>query len=501
VSAPRLSARALWGLASWALPLAVIFVVTPFLLRALGTERFGVLMICLVMPLLATQLDFGITTLAVRQLSSQLAAGKVDAGRTLATFAGALGVIGLMLGGIVWVAAGPLAEWLGFSAALGKSDAVRLVQWCALWIAVSLLTAMPGILARSAQAFVLITAIQTINTALLWFAALAVARSGGPLHEVVVTGVALAVGAAAFAMIALRRRVDWRARPGFDLSILRSEARFSAGMFVSQLASAVVYQGDRIMISAVGSPAIAGIYALCANVANKVLAAVVALTSFAFPHATALHASGSRERVAEFVEALDRGVIAIVAPLILPGVMLAQPFFALWLGEQGTPEVAMVFRILWVAFAMPALSVSIASAVAAQGNSALPARFAALTAVVIVFAIGALVPRWGAAGGATAMLLALATSLLFRVAARRALALPPPSGRARFRLGIALGLACQLAVLLAGMQASSWLQLIAVAVAAIAVFYGVRAIFGLLSPEERNLLHRLVRSRARADIS
>ena len=48
--------RALWGLASWALPLAVIFFVTPPLLRALGAERFGVLMICLVMPLLATKL-------------------------------------------------------------------------------------------------------------------------------------------------------------------------------------------------------------------------------------------------------------------------------------------------------------------------------------------------------------------------------------------------------------------------------------------------------------
>lgn len=493
--------RALWGLASWALPLAVIFFATPPLLRALGPERFGVLMICLVMPLLATQLDFGITTLAVRRLSSQLAVGSVDAGRTLATFAGALGVIGLMLGGIVWVAAGPLAEWLGFTAVLGQPDAVRLVQWCALWIAVSLLTIMPGILARSAQSFVLITAIQTINTALLWFAALAVARSGGPLHEVVVAGVALALGVAALAMIALRRRVDWRARPGFDLSMLRSEARFSAGMFASQLASAVVYQGDRIMISAVGSPAIAGIYALCANVANKVLAAVVALTSFAFPHATALHTSGSREQVAEFVEALDRGVIALVAPLVLPGVMLAQPFFGLWLGELGTPEVALVFRILWIAFAIPALSVSIASAVAAHGNSALPARFASLTAIVIVIAIAVLVPLWGAAGGATAMLLALATSLLFRITARRALCLPPPAGRVRFLLGIALGLTCQLMVLLASARASSWPQLVAGALAAVAVFYVVRAIFGLLSPEEENLLHRLLKNRTRAGTS
>jgi O-antigen/teichoic acid export membrane protein len=271
-------------------------------------------------------------------------------------------------------------------------------------------------------------------------------------------------------------------------------------MFTAQLAGALVYQGDRILISAVGSPAVAGIYALCANVANKALAAVVALTSFAFPHATELHAMGARDRIAEFVDALERGVIVVVAPLLLPGVMLAAPFFRLWLGEQGTSEVATVFRILWIAFCIPALSVPISSIVAAHGNASLPARFASLTAVVIIVAIAILVPRWGATGAAVAMLLALATSIAFRAAARHSLALQAPAGRIRFLAGIGVGLACQLLVLLAGMHASTWLQLIASAAAAVTVFYAVRAIFRLLSPEEKQLLNRLSASRTRADI-
>ena len=500
MSARRLSARALWGLASWALPLAVIFIVTPPLLRSLGAERFGVLMICFVTPLLAVQFDFGLTSLAVRRLSALLASGRVDAGQTLTTFAGAMSVLGLALGGLVWVAAYQLGDGLGFAAILGAATAAELVRWCSVWIAVSLMTVVPGILARSAQSFVLITALQTVSTALLWGGALALARAGRPMHEVVALGIALSTSTAAVTTLAVRRSIDWQGPWRLDPAMLRSGARFSAGMFASQLASAVVYQGDRILVSAVGSPAAAGVYALCANVANKALAAVVALTSFAFPHATGLHAAGSREGVAQFLDALDRGVIAIVAPLLLPGVFLAAPFFRLWLGDQGTPEVITVFRILWVAFCIPAFSVPVSSVVAAHGNAALPARFAALTAVVVVTAIVILVPHWSASGAAIAMLLGLGTSLVFRVVARRSLGLKAPAGQLRFLSGIAIGLACQLVVLLVAKNASNWLQWVGGAAAAVTVFYFVRAIFGLLSPEEKQLMDRLAAVRQRPDI-
>ena len=179
VSARRLSARALWGLASWALPLAVIFLVTPSLLRLLGAERFGVLMICFVTPLLAVQLDCGITALAVRRFSSLLAGGTVDAARTLVTFVGALSVIGVALGALVWITADPIGESLGFAATLGETAAATLVRWSAVWIIVSLVTVIPGVLARSAQSFVLITAIQTIGSALLWGGALVLVRRPG----------------------------------------------------------------------------------------------------------------------------------------------------------------------------------------------------------------------------------------------------------------------------------------------------------------------------------
>jgi len=488
----RLSSRALWGLASWALPLGLIFFITPPLVRELGPARFGILMTVLVAPLLASQLDFGISTSSVRRIASMLSTGPVDAGRTLATFSLALGSLGVALGAAVWLLAEPLGRWLGFEDVLGPADAVAIVRLCAVWIAICLLTPMPGVIARAAQAMAWITAVQTVNTAVLWLTALAVARSGRSLSEVVVAGIVMNLVTALATALAMGRHIRWRTPFSFDVSLLRNEARFSAGIFVSQAAGAIVYQGDRVLVSAVGSPAIAGAYALCANIANKTLAGVVALTSFALPHASGLAVHGDRAHVASFLHALDRGVIVLVVPILLPGVLLAEPFFALWLRQHGTPELVSIFRILWVGFALNAFSVPIGSILAAHGNTGLAARFAWLTVIIVIGSILLLVPSWGARGAAVAMLLGMATSPLFNFVARRTLALPSPAGRLRFWSGIAVGLAAQSVVLsLWHDSVSSWLLFVAAGTSTVATFYLVRAIVRLLSPEEARVLEAL----------
>lgn len=494
----RMSVRAFWGLASWALPLAVAFVATPPLLRTLGAERFGVLMIILVTPLVAGQLELGITSSGVRRLAAALALGKVDL-RTLATLGAALGAIGVALGAIVWFASDVVARWLGFAAVLGDPQGVQVVRWCAIWAAVSLLTAMPGLLARSAQALVWITAVQTVATALLWLGALALARAGHPLSAVAALGITISVLSACATAVAMRRLVDWSGALSVDPAILAADRRFSAGMFVTQVASTIVYQGDRMLISALASPAAAGMYALCANLANKTLAATVALTSFAFPHATGLQATGDRERLQALVHTLDRSVAVVVMPVLLPGWFLAAPFLSLWLGSFATDDLATVFRLLWLAFLVPAFAIPVGSLLAAQGNAALPARFSWLTVVVVLGSIFVLVPQLGALGGAIAMVLGMSTSLLFSFVARRTLTLKPAPGRARFWAGVAVGLGGQLVLLLSfhGVL-TAWWQVLSAAAAALAVFYGLRAIFRLLSPEEEQLLQRLIARQWRA---
>ena len=208
----RLSGRALWGLASWALPLVVVFVVSPKLLHALGADRFGVLMIALVTPLIAAQLDFGIASTAVRYIASASRGGVVDAGETLLSLFAAFFLIGLAYGVVLWTCAGAISEALGFESALGVPEGRALVRACAVWFAVSLWTMLPGVAARAFQCLLLIAVLQTLSTLALWVTAWLLIREGRSIEAVAWLGTGLGAVIAAITLAFISGRIDWKQR-------------------------------------------------------------------------------------------------------------------------------------------------------------------------------------------------------------------------------------------------------------------------------------------------
>ena len=488
----RASFLALWGFAGWLLPLLVVFLLAPRLLYLLGPERFGILMIVLVTPAVASQVDFGLGVSAVRRLAVDLSRGKIDGSRTLYSYTVAFCAIALLFGTTVALSSRWLADTLGFSSLLGADAARQLILGCALWGAVGLVTAIPFVVARAAQSLVWITAVQTIATVVLWISALLLVSAGHPLRDIVVLGILVSFVSAAVMAFAVRGSVKCDGPLTLQTSIPAQDIGFAGGMFAAQLASTIVYQLDRILISSIGSPAIAGAYALCANVANKPLAAVVALTSFAFPRASGLHPTDANDQLGLLLQALDRAIAVLVIPLLVPALWLAEPFLKLWLGGYGTPELALAFQMLLIAFAIPAFAVPVSHVLAATGRSRLAAQFAWLTAGVTVTGVVMLVPRYGLVGAAAAIMAGMSTSLAFSIFARRALEVAKPRGQWRFWTGITLGATMQATVtFVLARLVFNWWTLLLVGFTVWAVFFLARVIFRMLSPEEVRLLDRL----------
>ena len=491
----RLSVQAFWGLASWLLPLAIVFLLAPRLLYLLRPERFGVLMIVLVTPIIASQIDFGIASSAVRRFAAALRQGQVDGPAVLLSYFVVFCVIALLFGAAVALSSGWLADLLGFSALLGVESATELTRWCALWGAVTLATGLPSLVARAAQSFAWLAAVQTLATVVLWVGAVLLIGAEQPLRDIVVLGILVSVLSAALMSFAARSAVRWDGPLSFQLSIPTRDMRFASGMFATQIASAIVYQADRILISSFGSPAIAGAYALCVNLANKPLAAVAAITAFAFPHASGLHSSGARDELSDLLHALDRAVTVLVVPLLLPVLWLAQPFLKLWLGGYGTPDLALAFRVLLIAYAVSTFAIPVGHVLAASGRSGPAATFSWLTATVVVVGIIALVPTYGLLGAVAAILAGMSTSLIFSLVARRALALKKSDERWRFWAGVSLGATTQAGTLfLLEGYVVSWWTLLLVGATGWAAFFLVRVIFKVLTPEEVRLFDQLRRT-------
>jgi O-antigen/teichoic acid export membrane protein len=461
----------------------------------LGAERFGVLMIALVTPLIAAQLDLGITSAAVRRFATQMSGGTIDAGKTLFTLTVALAAIGLGLGVALWLAAKPLGAVLGFTAALGPDASVELVRACAIWAAITLATLVPGLVARAGQALMLISIVQTVTTVVLWAGAWWMLRQGMSLLNVVGLAVGLTIAAPAATLVAVRQMIEWRGPVRFESGMLLGEARFSAGMFAAQAAGTLVNQGDRLVVAALGSTAMAGLYALCVNIANKSVAAVVAINSFVLPHAAGLQAAGRDDMRPGLVHALERAVAVLLLPVLVPALLLADTFLKLWLGGFATPELTTAFRVLLIAFAVLAFAVPISNVLVGSGESGLGARYSWSTVVIVFGAMLFAVPRFGLVGAASAVLIGQSTSLLFAAKARRMLHIPPDKVRGRLLAGLAVGCIAQTAlVILLGPNIAGWVGLLALGGAAWAVFYITRAIVSALTLEERQLLQRISES-------
>ncbi len=478
-----------WSLLAWALPVTVVFLLTPVLLADLGPHRFGVLMLVLLVPTIAVQLDFGIGATAIRELAIDFEKQQGAARSLVVGFALTLAAVGAVIGLVLWLAAPPLSRLLNLDAALSAEAATALIRHCAVWAGVSIALQPPALLARAMQRLRLLAAAQTLSMSALWLGAWLLLRAGQTPGDVVVFGIALSCTVAALLAALL-----WQALPASPLqraghgTKLSERVRFASGMLGTQAASALVFQGDRYVVSALAGPATAGSYAAIVNLANKLQAVVAGLTAFLYPHFAGLFGGGRVADVRAAVNAGERIALLLVLPTVVPVLFLAGDFITLWLRSAGSADMALALQLLYAGFAVSSIAAPIGHAVLARGDSRFAAAFAWLTVVTFAIAATTLVPTLGLIGAAAAMALALATSIVFQFAARRRLNLQRDPAFRGFAVGLAIGCAAQagLAGLLQRLT-GGWASLLLIMLVLWLAFFAVRALTRRMSPEEQHL--------------
>jgi O-antigen/teichoic acid export membrane protein len=463
----------------------------PIVFRLLGASRFGILSIALLSPALAASLDLGVTSAAVRRLALALEERGAILGAALGTYALALTLVGIALGLVVAALAPWLVEWLGFEPVIGAEPGIELLHLCALWMGLSLALSLPGLILRARLRFGELTIVQSACTLVLWVVAIALSASGSDLWPIVGAALLITVLSAAACVVLARRDLSSIAKARIDIHMLRSDARFSSGLFLVQLSNVIAFQLDRVIVSALASPAAAGVYALCVGVANKTLFAVAALTSFAYPRVAAMLGSDKEAEVGMFLQALSRVAIVVVAPVILPAVLLSGPFLNLWLGGPPAQSVQLM-QLLWVGYALAAVCAPATHVITGTGTSRLAATFAWVTAILLLSGMYLLVPPFGLVGAGIANVIAMSSALVFLLLVRRQLDVPRDPGHGRLFAGIAAGCLAQLALLVLLLPlVNSWMVFALAGLGSLAVYQVVRWFLGSLAAEEVRLIQSL----------
>lgn len=405
----------LFNLVGQIMPLATAVITVPFIVRGLGTERFGLLSLAWVILSYSAALDLGLGRASAKFVAEALAKAELEkVGSILAAAIVVQAILGAA-GGLGLALAAPFIVdgWLKLPPTLAgeATEAFRLLGVAVPLVMVS--GSLSGAL-QGAQRFDLVNAVQVPAAVSVYLAGLAGALLGlglvGVVALIVVSRVLTLAG-----LVALCARNLGGLR-SFSTSTLRLLFVFGGWVAVSNAVGPVLVYAERFLLGSLVSVAAVGYYAAPYEGVTRALwilpgAAAAAL----FPGFAAWTAVGDRQ-------ALSKALARAVKYLLVAGglasavlVIFSDLILSFWLGPEYAGRSTWAMRILTVGVLINSLATVPYAALQGSGRPDLTAKFHLLELPLHLVGAWLLVSVWGVTGAAMAwsVRVALDAGLLF----------------------------------------------------------------------------------------
>jgi O-antigen/teichoic acid export membrane protein len=350
----RVALSALASGVAWATSVATTLVIVPVVLHHLGAERYGVFATITAIAGLVGWADFGLGNGLISEVAA--AQGRDDSESTARAVSTAFfALLGLaVLLGILFAAVYPFVPWDSIFNVSG--DAASGVGAAAAAFALGVLLALPlGVVQRAEiglQEMFVASAWQAAGTLLgLAGVIIAVATDASLPYLVLAVAVAPAVALAGNGGELFFRRRPWlRPTPKrVDRDVAGALLRIGSLFFVLQIAVAVAYESDALVLTQILGPSAVTTY----SVTMRVFLVVPALAGFVLaPLWPAYGEAISRGDTPWVQQTLRRAVkggllLSISGAVVLA--LIARPFIHVWAGFR-PPYLLVVAAAIWVVF-------------------------------------------------------------------------------------------------------------------------------------------------------
>jgi O-antigen/teichoic acid export membrane protein len=379
-----------FGLLGFAVPVLVLLISYPVLIRHLGMARLGIYLLATSMSGALAFLDAGFSAATLKFIAEDLAQGRrQSAAEVLAASMWFYGAAGLA-GGLVLAAASP---WLVgvFKIQPGlRGEALWTFRLASVQFAVFFMLTVFISLFKGMHRFHLSTLSLSLLSVLTYGGAvLAVLFAHAGLMGITAVGVAAnAMVLAGSAVVGLRLCGTagihpFTARPSWE--VYKRMLGFGSAMLINGFASLLQNQIQRYIIGIALGPAAVGIYQTASVAPGKIHAAVNAATEVMFPLSAG--ASDRRSLRRTYLQMLAATVVC--AGLAFPLLILAGPWFlSVWLRENNSPELRPLLMIFAIAYFFLALTPPPYHLLNGMGKPWINTLFFAITASLNVTMIG-----------------------------------------------------------------------------------------------------------------
>jgi O-antigen/teichoic acid export membrane protein len=362
--------------------LVVGFVLTPFIIHAVGAAQYGLWVLVLSVVAYGTLFDFGIWGTVIKYVAEHRARAETEAAHRLVatalTLHTLLGLIVIALS----VLLAPVFPRLFNVAPADYETATALVLVAGLSIGVSIPSTTSVAVLRGLHRFDLANVISAAGTLLNGVAVVLVLLAGGGVVAMVAAGIPVTLLMQVPAVwlvyrVAPELKFGWR---GAQRRLVRRVISFGSPLFVMQAAGRLQNKTDEIVIGATLTVTAIAPYSVARRLSEWSALLTDQFTKVLMPLASELQADTDWSRLRELYLTGTRLTLAIFLPIGGALVLLARPLLTVWVGPEFADSAPLV-AILTLAGLIDASQKPAASVL--QG-AARHQRLAAMTAISAV---------------------------------------------------------------------------------------------------------------------
>jgi O-antigen/teichoic acid export membrane protein len=400
-------------------PLAVGFVTIPMVVRALGTERFGILSLVWVVFGYFGLFDLGLGRTTTRYVADCL--GRNEPAKLpgyLWTTVALQMAIGIAAAGLSHLAAPLIVRRIlnipaGFEAETILT--LRLVGWSLPVMFVA--SSFRGVL-EAAQRFDLVNAVKVPLNVLFYVLPLAGVALGFALPGIVVLLVlSRAAALLVWGGLAFRILPALRTKPVPRRELVRPLFSFSGWLGLSGILYAVTTSLDRLIIGSIITVEAVTFYSAPYEALNRIGVVPGSLSMVLFPAFSLLDAGGHQDRSETLFARSSKFLLLSTGPVFILLLFFACDFLRLWLGPDFAVQSTFVVQVLAAAFLLNTISAVPSSYLIGIGRVDLAPKYQTFELVAFAVLIFAGAKLGGIKGVALATALRLVAFTVFLVVA------------------------------------------------------------------------------------
>jgi len=342
--AHRTIQNALFNVGSWVFPLAVSFVFTPYIVRMLGTNAYGVLTLVWSVIGYFTFLDLGLGQAVTKFVAESMGRHDVrEANHAIGAAVLVSAVLGTLGGGIIFLLAGVMAtRWLNVPAEM-TAAAVLAFHIGAAGFVIGMYHTMCRAVLRGLNRYDVTSLLTILSSVLATAGTAALLCLGCSLPHIVLLNVGIQLLATLiYVATAVRISPGLRVAPITDGDALKRMLRFGLFTTLSRTAYTALRHFDRIVIAAILGVSAVTFCVVPMMFVERISALAVEISNVIFPVVSELQGQRREADVVELYLTVNRVMTALSTALCVPLLVFGQRLLALWMGDAFAAQTGIV---------------------------------------------------------------------------------------------------------------------------------------------------------------